>query len=202
VDSGNTGRSENVCSEIIALHSDYLDGLLASHEAAQVQWHLSSCAGCARYDRVVRRGVEMVRELPEITPSEDFEARLQHRIYHLQDGAAIGSQRTAGVAATFAVASMIALLAWSPVFLGSDEQTESRVAAERPGAERNVQLTTPLLGGSEDLWFPLPAAEPLRSSDLIATLAWFPGPYSPLIVMPPVHGGAVRAVSAEYAPID
>jgi hypothetical protein len=202
VDPGNTGRSENVCSEIIALHSDYLDGLLASHEAAQVQWHLSSCPSCARYDRVVRRGAELVRELPEITPSEDFEERLRHRIFHLQDGAAIGSQRTAGVAATFAVASMIALLAWSPVFVGGDRQSDFRVATERPQAEPRVQPSAPLLGGGEDLWFPLPAAEPLRSSDLIATLAMFPGPYSPLVVMPPVHGGAVRAVSSEYAPID
>lgn len=201
MDSPKAGRSDGICDDVIARHSDYLDGLLPAHEAAQVQWHLSTCSSCARYDRVVRRGLEMVRELPEVLPSEDFAERLQHRIYHLQDGRAIANQRTAGAAATFAVASMIALLAWSPLILGGAGPAPGMQATAAPPRPEPAVLPPPRLLDGEDVWFPLPA-QPLGTSDLIATLAAFPGPYSPLVVQPPVHGGGVRTVSSEFAPID
>jgi hypothetical protein len=203
VDPRKSGRSDSVCDEVIDRYSDYLDGLLAPHDAAQVQWHLSACASCGRYDRVMRQATELARELPEIVPSDDFAERLQHRIYHVQDGGAIASQRSAGVAATFAVASVIALLAWSPVFFDSDDGRVVQATSERayPAPSTGPVLpAAPLMG--EDLWFPLPPAQPLSSSDLIATLASFPGPYSPLVVMPPVHRGTVRTISTDYTTID
>jgi anti-sigma factor RsiW len=202
------GRShDGICDEILATYSDYLDGLLAPHVAAQVQWHLASCSSCARYDRVVRAGADLLRELPDVAPSADFTEWLQHRLYHVQDGPAIAESRAgAGAAATFAVASAIALLAWSPLFFGSDVGfVETAAVATMPApASSPARL---LLDDTGDRWPGgarlVPLAEPARVSlgggDAIQVLRAFPGPHSPLVVQPPVHR-AVRTVSSEYTP--
>jgi hypothetical protein len=200
VDQQDASRKREVmCDEVLAMHSDYLDGLLAAHEAARVQWHLSSCSSCARYDRVVRRGGELLRELPKVMPSDDFAERLQHRIFHLQDGEKLGAQR-AGAAATFAVASVIALLAWSPLFFaGEDSIGVASVTEEQHNAPF---LPAPaLLGGVGDVWLPAPLTGPLGNTDPLRVLASFPGPHSRLVVNPPLHG-TVRTVSSEYTSYD
>lgn len=211
MDPHDVSRSDSTaCDEILTLHSDYLDGLLAAHEAARIQWHLSQCTSCARYDRIVRRSLDMVRELPEVQPSDDFEERLQHRIYHVQDGEAIAEPRAAGGAAALAVASVIALLAWSPLmFSERDGEPAAAVVAASPEREvrpatqvLDVLPATPLLGSAADVWFPVPQLSPLAGSDIITTLVSFPGPYSPLTVEPPVHGRSVRTISAGYSPVD
>lgn len=220
METNNVGRSAGtVCSEIVAQHGDYLDGLLAPHDAARVQWHLSTCDSCARYDRVVRRGIDLVRELPEITPSEDFEQRLQHRIFHVQDGVSLAEPRAAGAAATLAVAGVIALLAWSPLLfperdglpvaaatVAEPQRLTNDLPAQRTAyapshRPEHLPLTT-LPGNAGDMWFPMPGRLPAGTSDVMATLAAFPGPHSPLVVGPPVHGRSVRTVSSQYAPFD
>lgn len=205
----DSGRSRDMsCDEILAAHTDYLDGLLPAHEAARVQWHLASCTACGRYDRIVRRGTELVREMPEIVPSDDFTERLQHRLYHVQDAAALASTRGAspGVAATVAVAGVLALLAWSPLMVregvmepGTAMSMESALpddAAAQPGAVIDLTLE------HDDIWnaglipVPAPAIMSLRGGDAVQTLASYPGPYSPLVVTPPAHR-AVRTISID-----
>jgi hypothetical protein len=200
----DAGRSPDAtCDEILAAHSDYLDGVLPPHEAATVQWHLASCASCGRYDRVVRRGADLVRELPVVEPSDDFAERLQHRLYHLQDGPAIaGSRHTgAGAAATMAVAGVLALLAWSPLFLEIGTESAPELAAAEERTVWPVQLTD---ASEPDLWTSaaglMPVAAPamlsLRGGDAVRVLSSVPGPYSPLVVEPPVHR-PVRTISIE-----
>jgi anti-sigma factor RsiW len=188
----DTGRPHDVtCETILASYSEYVDGLLPAHEAARVQWHLASCAACGRYDRVCRLGAELARELPEVEPSEDFAERLQHRLFHLQDGPALADGRDAGARATttVAVAGVLALLAWSPVLLGpSAEAPPVRVAAEQVQEPAAVELTT----RADELWssagfVPLSASSMMSlRSDVSHLLAVFPGPHSPLVVTPPV----------------
>lgn len=186
------------CDEVLASHSDYLDGLLPPHEAARVQWHLGSCGSCARYDRIVRRSGELCRELPEIAPSDDFADRLKHRIFHI-DETSSGTHRSGGALATFAVASVIAVLAWSPVYFGSGAEDDAVVALEaaEPQPRHTPFLPAPaLLGNAGEVWLTTPSPTPLASGSPINVLAKFPGPHSRLIVNPPVHGAA-RTVSAE-----
>lgn len=202
----NAGRSSaETCAELLARHADYLDGLLAPHEAARIQWHLGVCRSCARYDRIVRQGLDLVRELPAITPAPDFEQRLQHRLYHIRDAASPGDARpAAGAVATFAVAGLIALVAWSPLLLSTGEPGETTAAAEtRPAREAlpdvpSLPVRAPLLSGAGDLWEPGTAVSPLSSGEMARILAAFPGPYSPLVVTPPVHSRAVRTISSGY----
>lgn len=189
----DAGQSYDVsCDDILASHSDYLDGLLAPHEAARVQWHLASCATCGRYDRVVRRSSELVREIPGIEPSEDFAERLQHRLFHVQDGQAIAEARTPGgsAAATLAVAGVLALLAWSPLILQREDAAAGAMAAAEAAMEPlAVDLTTQ----GEEAWnaagfMPLSASAMMAlGNDAVHVLATLPGPHSPLVVSPPVH---------------
>jgi hypothetical protein len=213
VNPTSAGRPGDVaCDEVLARYGDYMDGLLTPLEAARLQLHFGVCGSCARYDRIMRRGLELVRDMPEITPSDDFEQRLQHRLYHVDDAASLAPRPVAGAVATFAVAGMLALLAWSPILLSTEdgvavaarEQEDPVRPAYATAMPAPPELPIPLpvrepLLGAGDLWEPAMAAmAPLSSGDMARILAAFPGPYSPLVVTPPVHGRTVRTVSSEY----
>jgi hypothetical protein len=195
----------------MARHSDFMDGMLPTLAAARLRAHVGSCAACARYDRVVRKGIDLVRDLPRLEPTTDFERRLEHRLFHIDDARTLQSTRPAGAAATLVVAAVIAMLAWSPLLApgGASTGTASRgaVAHDGTGTDRNGERVGPS-GGTlaeagalpafmqTDSWYPLPASAPH-----VTVVAAFPGPYSPLIVTPPAHR-AVRTVSSGYAPVD
>lgn len=189
----------------MARHLDFMDGALPTLAAARLQAHVASCTACARYDRVVRKGIDLVRDVPELVPATDFERRLEHRLFHVADER-LQQQRQTGGATALVVAAMIAMLAWSPLLL--DERATDGVAVmnatapERAaGAARSA--TPPLSAFAElntapafmnlDTWYALPASAPHA-----ATVAALPGPYSPLVVTPPAHR-AVRTVASEYA---
>ena len=46
--------------------------------------HVQSCERCARHDIAVRRGLLLVRNIPQIEPSPDFMAKLSERLAQLQ----------------------------------------------------------------------------------------------------------------------
>lgn len=104
------------CQEFLVRHTDYLDGLLGSEESRRYEDHIVECASCARYDRVIRQGVEILRAAPAIEPSPDFFPRLQHRLYHVEDELRTGSRGPgANAVVSLAIAGVLALLAWSPL---------------------------------------------------------------------------------------
>lgn len=196
---GKAGRSHEVsCDEFLARHSEYLDGLLTPLAAARLSTHATVCGSCARYDRIVRKGIDLVRDLPDVEPSEDFEMRLQHRIFHVEDARAL-QPRAAGAATALGVAAAIALLAWSPMLTTSGDGAMSRAATlqESAGEAHGAFSAVPLL--SQSSWYPTTMPAPAHQPS--AMLAVFPGPYSPLVVTPPAHR-SVRAVSTEYVSID
>ena len=73
------------CREFLTRHSEYADGVIEAAAAERMSAHAQGCGSCARYDRVVRRGAALFRELPGVQLSHDFEARLRHRLYHARD---------------------------------------------------------------------------------------------------------------------
>jgi hypothetical protein len=219
VNPTSAGNSQEVlCDELLARYGDYLDGLLTPVQVARLQLHIETCAACGRYDRIMQRGLELVRDLPPVEPSPDFEQRLQHRLYHVDDAAALVAQRpAAGAMATFAVAGVLALLAWSPVLLSTrdgaavsvvpatvpvDGAPPTRVAEARPAPQARelpeLPRHTPLLLSGVDPWQAALDGSPLVTGAMSRIVAAFPGPYSPLVVTPPVHGRTVRTISAEY----
>ncbi|MBR9989617.1 MAG: zf-HC2 domain-containing protein [Gemmatimonadetes bacterium] len=196
---GKADRSREVdCDEYLASHSDYLDGLLSPVAAARVSAHAVVCGSCARYDRIVRKSIELVRDLPDVEPAESFEQRLQHRIFHLEDARAL-RPRASGAATALGVAAAIALLAWSPLLIVSGERDRATASVQDAGIAYNGYGSVPLFSPGAS-WYPvaMPAAQAHRSSVLLAS---FPGPYSPLVVTPPAHR-SVRTVSTGYGSID
>lgn len=104
------------CQDFLARHSEYMDDLLSPVEMARFEAHISTCATCAHYDRVVRQGVRLLRVSPEIEPSSDFFPRLQHRLYNLEDELRVGARGPGSSAiVSLALAGVLALLAWSPL---------------------------------------------------------------------------------------
>lgn len=79
--------------------------------------HMSECASCARYDRLVGSGSAIYRDLTDIEPASDFLPRLQHRIFHIDEESARLGRRASGTSVIFttAIAGMIGLAAWAPL---------------------------------------------------------------------------------------
>jgi anti-sigma factor RsiW len=91
------------CDRFLDEYSSYRDGLLPTWEQAAFRAHLDECAACAHYDRVVDGGVEVLRELTPLEVSDDFGARLQHRIWHEELDRLRGRRRSPALRVTGAV---------------------------------------------------------------------------------------------------
>lgn len=68
------------CSEFLHRYSDYDDSLLTPGEEARFRAHVEACDSCARYDRVLRKGRMLARQVPPPEPSWEFLPRLQRRL--------------------------------------------------------------------------------------------------------------------------
>jgi len=202
------------CQEFLARYSDYLDEMLDPVEAARMHHHLVGCASCARYDRVVRRGLELVRELPVVEPSPDFEPRLQHRLFHVRDERVDERASGASAVVALAIAGMLAAIAWSPL-LREEPLTIDLPAIQARAPGGTVRAPAPAAFSLQAAWPDQRRAR--EAEDAADAQRWWwgapipeagtgwpmaelsappfvppPGPYSPLIVDHPDYG-AVRA---------
>jgi hypothetical protein len=171
------------CNQFIDGYSDFRDGLVTDELRVEYERHLAACDHCTRYDRVVRRGVEVCCDLPVAEPSPDFLPRLQHRIFHVEDGARLTSRRALGSAALVAVAG-VGLLAvtWLPFATRMSVEIQlPPVAVDAPPASLadrpslfgdgpyvapRAQFLVPFhptLDGASDLFSPRPLALPVGS---------------------------------------
>lgn len=202
------GIGSMTCREFLARHSDYLDGELTSEDAARVAAHAAACPSCARYDRVLRRGLALVRQATPVEPTYEPYIGLQE---HLARAGGRRPSSGGAVLATLAVAGVVAMLAWT-VRLDSPDGYASRPA---------VEMEPPLLdaaipwGGSDlsgtDVIGPALASGRGRSGaptfadpTLLPTARSlrFPGAYSPLLLDPPDYGQSsrvTRPVATSYS---
>lgn len=137
------------CEEFHERYSEYRDERTAADELREFERHLEECETCARYHRVICRGVEVFRDLPSPSPSPDFYDRLKHRIYHLEDGIPGAGSWPTGSAAVLAVAAAgLLALAWVPFVSQVPVEVQLQpVSVERPDAavERSAERETPSL---------------------------------------------------------
>src|SRR5688500_18908810 len=61
-------------------HALYVDLMCSAVEEKEMREHVRQCTKCSRHDTVVRRSLLLVRNLPVIEPSPDFQARLAARL--------------------------------------------------------------------------------------------------------------------------
>jgi hypothetical protein len=190
------------CAEYLEDHAAYMDGFLGAAESASHEAHADSCASCARYARVLNRGLALVRELPEIEASPHFEERLRHRIFHIEDAAHLEARkmdaRSGRSLAGVAIAATIALIAWSPMVVQMFERASSSSDANVTHVAARGSLMSEIQGANgRPEWYVQPARGGIEQTPVLRVVS-DAGTYSPLIVSPPAARGprAVRLVSA------
>lgn len=178
------------CGTFLDGYSDYRDGLLPLPRRAAFDAHLKACASCARYERVVDGGVQVLRGLPRLEVSDDFMERLQHRLWHERDDLAAArarrsrraSRRAAGAAV--AAAASIAAVALLPGIYSRSAPTVTMlpsVAASAPAVEPPYRVASGDAGLAARLEevgvqvYPMPYADVLYHSASTAALASYGG---------------------------
>lgn len=136
------------CSDFQDRFSDYFDGTAEPSFLGAADAHLAECMDCRRYHDVISQGSAILRSMPPVVVADDFFPRLQHRIYHLEDGPALSQADMAGsgttVATTVAIAVLIALAAWSPALVRPPQVALAPIVVSQPGP-RVVGVRPPLL---------------------------------------------------------
>ena len=130
------------CEEFLEDYSDFLDRRFEAHPLIAYTEHVLGCESCAEYDRVVRRGLRLVRQIgpPEANPS--FKPRLRRSLSDLSRGGLGPRDYVVGMALTAATA--FGLLAVSVV-----PTLRARSAVELPPlvVEAPAETSRPLLFG-------------------------------------------------------
>jgi hypothetical protein len=125
------------CSDFQDRFSDYFDRTAEPSFLREADAHLAECLDCRRYHDVFSQGSTILRRMPPVVVADDFFPRLQHRIYHLEDGPALSQADMAGsgatVATTVAIAVLIALAAWSPALVRPPQVALAPIVVSQPG---------------------------------------------------------------------
>lgn len=176
------------CSDVLDRYSEFRDGVLEHELERAFEAHLQACSSCARYDRVVGEGVGVFRALPELSPSSDFEARLQHRLFSVEDQLNQGRRASgASLATTVGICAAITLGAWLPTV--KTDSTPVRLPPVVAHSPYHYQVAPVIF----------------QSAPIFAE-AWQPEPSTSGAIglfTRPVHGPAVavRPVAAFYSPV-
>ena len=115
------------CRKFLDGYSEYRDGRLDSEDRSFFIGHMAGCSSCRRYDRVIHRGVQVLRdpvEAPTMAPMSTAEVRFRATAFE-RESLALG---TAGSGVTLSAAVVVALLlaavAWTPFFSGTTPEVE------------------------------------------------------------------------------
>ena len=117
------------CTEVVDRFSEYLDGTASETDAAAVEGHLEACPKCARYHSVLVGGTKVLRRLPEPELRGDFEPRLRHRLYHVDDERVLRDHAASGASAVTVLAGSDAPDSFVFPGTGLHDELEHLVAA-------------------------------------------------------------------------
>lgn len=91
------------------MHALFIDEMCSDLDGFEMRSHMRFCPDCDRHDTVVRRGIMLVRNLPSIRPSPEFNDRLSARLRAEAFGVPTGSARVARYASLAAAAAVLAI---------------------------------------------------------------------------------------------
>jgi len=148
------------CNQLIARYTDYIDGTATPDEIRALEAHLAECASCQRYRSVLEHGSALLQALPRVELREDFEQRLQHRLYHVQDEHTLSERVMSGAPAltVLGIAVLLTAVAWAPLMHASAPQIQlAPIVVDRAPARRAIRVQTPSSRPAEpkldgDLW--------------------------------------------------
>ena len=159
------------CSEFLSRFSEFYDAPREAPVRQEADAHMAACGKCARYQEVVSRSVALLHEMPRAELAESFRPRLQHRLFHLDDGGAAGQQPGRGSATpavtVLGMAILLTAVAWSPT-LGNGVPEVQLPAIVVSGPPTLDPLLDPLLDPDAAGLMPV-------SSDVPASSGLFPG---------------------------
>jgi hypothetical protein len=178
------------CREFLDRYSDYDDSLISTPEVERFRAHMVSCARCARYDRVLRKGRMLARQLPAPVAGAEFVPRLQRRLWQVRSerravtlGAPALAAALAAVTLLLVATTAVGLMArpegWSAGEIVRLALAESASEVAAPAAERGPVRALPDLPGAGPRD---PRAWTARRVDRAAASS-----YSPLVIGPPAY---------------
>jgi hypothetical protein len=74
------------CGEFLARYSEFLDGELGEATQGEFFNHVEMCEKCSNYKEILSDGLQVYRKQAEVSLSDDFSLRLQHRLFHVREG--------------------------------------------------------------------------------------------------------------------
>lgn len=122
------------CSDFLERYSDYDDSMMPSAEAERFREHMAVCPVCTRYDRVLRKGRMLARQLPTVEPSGDFVPRLHMRLWQERDRPSERWGRSRPVLAALPVLTLLLVAAAAAVLLGDGMSGTLTQSTEPPAA--------------------------------------------------------------------
>ena len=144
-------------------HLGYVDDTLSAVDTAEMHGHVAKCSWCARHDTAVRRSLLIVRNLPPVELSADFNSRLDARLRELgpsslgahriaKKPAFWGLHRLAAAAAALATVGTLGLasieLMASPPELALDPVVATRPKPQPPPIANHAIVTSASVGMS------------------------------------------------------
>ena len=124
------------CSGFLREFSEFYDAPTGASAREAAEAHMRECEACARYEQVVSRGVELLQAMPQVELAESFRPRLQHKLFHVDDGDAATQVRSGSavpVAAALGMGLLLAVIAWYPSFLrATPEVSLPAIVVSRP----------------------------------------------------------------------
>jgi len=125
------------CEAFLREYSDYFDWRLEGRPLSEFREHLSNCGQCAEYDRVMRSGLHLVKDIEPPQAAADCASRVQRRIIEFQSRL---GRRTSEIRLTLAVAGLTAIgiliISSLPVLRSGDPLELPPVVVEiRPDAD-------------------------------------------------------------------
>jgi hypothetical protein len=171
------------CREFLEGHSDFLDGFLPDTMTRRFEEHVVGCASCNRFDRVLRRGLLLAHNLPEIQPSANFQEKLQAQLMRLEDEP-VQRPVMAGSGTAVVIAAVLGFIALTPFLIRTTPVQQPQPA---PVAEPiPITPVQPLYGNPRA--FPGPQITAAVFTTLPAETD-----FSPVIVQPPAMQGPFSA---------
>ena len=106
------------CSDFLGRFSEFYDAPQGAPVRQEAEAHMAVCGKCARYQEVVTRSVALLHVMPRAELAESFRPRLEHRLFHLDDGGSVARSGKGSATPAVTVLGMAILLtavAWSPI---------------------------------------------------------------------------------------